>query len=470
MNILQKVNKRSDEETLAVSESNLHDLLLKLVPYRVAKQFVIFPVDLRENYITIFHYDPQNIMIGDCLREFIGYDYQINIVYKSEEYIRKKIDEFYLIKTLDSHPINEIVERAVLMDSSDIHIVPCENQYNLLLRIDGELIPQEQLEIQQAERLISALKLKARLNVAESRKPQSGSFAETFFNRKIDFRISTHPTIYGETLNVRILDPHKNLLLLNNLGFPADIESNLNDLIQMKQGMIILTGPTGSGKTTTLYALLNMLAKKNLNIMTIEDPVEYKIPGIRQSEINPYKDLDYSAGIKSILRQDPDVILIGEIRDEETAKMAFRAAITGHLVLTTLHTNDAIGALQRLRDLGVENNFIADSLSAIVAQRLVKKLCDVCKVPTIGRHYVAGKCNTCGHTGYKGRTNISELLMVNDSLRTLILSNVDETQIKSSPDLCYSKLERDAFIKFDSGISSYDELKPYLGDHEIITL
>ena len=384
--------------------------LADLIPYNLAKQLLIFPVKLTENTLDILHPYPNNILVGDQLRAVIGLDFHVNIIPQDEEYIRKKIDEFYTLKTSELQPINEIIERAILLNASDIHMVASEDAYELLMRIDGELTPQEILETAQAERLISILKLNARLNIAESRKPQSGSFTQEFFNRKIDFRVSSHPTIYGEIINVRILDSQTALLPLAELGFCAEIEDALKQLVQLKQGMIIFTGPTGSGKTTTLYALLNLLRNKNLNIMTIEDPVEYKIPGLRQSEINPYKDLDYAAGIKSILRQDPDVILIGEIRDEETAKMAFRAAITGHLVFTTLHTKDTVGTIQRLRDLNVANDYIANSLTAVVAQRLARR-------PD------------------KGRTAIAEMLQMNDTLRQLILKQADEKTIKSAPDL-----------------------------------
>lgn len=347
--------------------------LAELIPYHLAKQLIIFPTNITDDTLDIFHPSATNILVADQIRAAIGDDFHVRIIPKSEEEIRRKIDEFYTVKPAELKPLNEILERAILLCASDIHMVAAENSYELLMRIDGELIFQEAIELQQAERLLAILKLNARLNIAESRKPQSGSFAKNFFNRNIDFRVSSHPTIYGEVVNVRILDSQTALLPLSVLGFAPEIVNKLKQLMDLEQGMIIFTGPTGSGKTTTLYALLNLLREKNINIMTIEDPVEYKIPGLRQSEVNPHKELDYAAGIKSILRQDPDVILIGEIRDEETAKMAFRAALTGHLVLTTLHTKDAIGVIQRLRDLNVSNDYIASALTAVVAQRLIRK-------------------------------------------------------------------------------------------------
>lgn len=343
--------------------------------------------------------------------------------------------------------VNHIISQSVKARASDIHIEPYQDSFKVRYRVDGILydLLTPPKWIQAA--LISRIKVMAKLNIAEKRLPQDGRLEVKLGTQNIDVRVSTLPTTFGERVVMRLLNKSEEVLNLKEIGLPADDLALINDLVHLPNGIILVTGPTGSGKTTTLYSVLASIIKPDINIITIEDPVEYQLKGISQIQVNPKIDLTFARGLRSIVRQDPDVILIGEIRDHETAAIAVQSALTGHLVFSTLHTNDSASAITRLVDIGVEPFLISSSVVAVVAQRLVRVLCDNCKeaytpgviLDSIGisrqqlkNHtiYQAKGCEKCFHTGYKGRIGIFEIMHLREGLKNLILKTFDATQIK----------------------------------------
>lgn len=333
--------------------------------------------------------------------------------------------------------INALFTQAIKQKASDIHIETYENRVIARNRIDGVL--HEVLEIQRAiaPLLISRVKVMAKLDIAEKRIPQDGRIALRIGGHNIDVRVSTLPSNYGERIVLRILDKQAAQLDLNLLGMPESTLNIIRRMIAEPHGIILLTGPTGSGKTTSLYAMLTELNEVSRNILTIEDPIEYDLPGIGQTQVNTKVEMTFAKGLRAILRQDPDVVMIGEIRDLETAEIAVQASLTGHLVLSTLHTNSALGAITRLRDMGVESFLLSSSLVGLIAQRLVRKLCSFCKVPHELRDdelelmnlpknsekitvYEPKGCAECNNLGYRGRTGIYELIEIDETLRRMI--------------------------------------------------
>jgi type IV pilus assembly protein PilB len=330
--------------------------------------------------------------------------------------------------------INSIIRQSLKMGASDIHIEPFENRIRVRVRVDGDLqeILTPSKHTQSA--IITRVKIIAGMNIAEKRLPQDGRIEMKVDNSVIDLRISVLPTVYGEKIVMRILDRNNFMKSKQELGFTENNMNIFNEILQAPNGVILVTGPTGSGKTTTLYSSLNELNSMNKNIITVEDPVEYKIEGINQVQVNAKAGLNFSAGLRSILRQDPDIIMVGEIRDEETAEIAIRAAITGHLVISTLHTNDAPSTIMRLQDMGIKPFLIAASIRGIIAQRLVKRICTNCKEEyeandaekALIEHegplklYRGKGCPKCYHTGYSGRIAIHEILKVDKAVRDAI--------------------------------------------------
>jgi len=345
--------------------------------------------------------------------------------------------------------VNHIISQSIKARASDIHIEPYQHSFTVRYRVDGILydLLTPPKWIQPA--LISRIKVVAKMNIAEKRLPQDGRFEVKVGDQNIDLRVSTIPTAFGERVVLRLLNKSGSLLELPDLGFNAARLKLLKNLVTSPNGIILVTGPTGSGKTTTLYAILQTINKANINIITIEDPVEYQIKGISQIQVNPKIDLTFARGLRSIVRQDPDVILIGEIRDKETAEIAVQSALTGHLVFSTLHTNDSASAITRLVDMGVEPFLISSSVLAVAAQRLVRVLCDNCKktyepstiyLKSIGvspddfnqsQIYKAVGCERCISTGYKGRLGIFEIMVLNEHLKGLILETFDSNRIKN---------------------------------------
>lgn len=336
--------------------------------------------------------------------------------------------------------INALFTQAIKQKASDIHIETYENRVLVRNRVDGAL--HEVLEIQRliAPLVISRVKVMAKLDIAEKRIPQDGRISLRIGGHNIDVRVSTLPSNYGERVVLRILDKEAAQLDLNLLGMPAWTISSMRQMIAQPHGIILVTGPTGSGKTTSLYAMLTELNQVSRNILTIEDPIEYDLIGIGQTQVNTKVDMTFAKGLRAILRQDPDIVMIGEIRDLETAEIAVQASLTGHLVLSTLHTNSALGALTRLRDMGVESFLLSSSIVGLIAQRLVRKLCSDCKIPHQLREdekelmglspeadlslvYEPKGCDLCNQQGYRGRTGIYELIRVDENLRSMIHRN-----------------------------------------------
>ncbi|WP_119964407.1 GspE/PulE family protein [Simplicispira lacusdiani] len=332
-----------------------------------------------------------------------------------------------LLEAADDAPIirmlNALLTQAARDGASDIHIEPYERHSSVRFRVDGTLREVVQPNRALHAALISRLKIMAELDISEKRLPQDGRISLRLGTRAIDVRVSTLPSAHGERAVLRLLDKSESKLSLEAVGMQGDTLRRFEGLIAQPHGIVLVTGPTGSGKTTTLYAALSRLDATRNNIMTVEDPIEYELPGVGQTQVNGKIDLSFAKALRAILRQDPDIIMIGEIRDFETAQIAIQASLTGHLVLATLHTNDAASAVTRLTDMGVEPFLLSSSLLGVLAQRLVRKVCHTC----------AGKgCEACGHTGYAGRTGVFELLVTNDAIRAQIHNQASEADIRAA--------------------------------------
>lgn len=329
--------------------------------------------------------------------------------------------------------VNRILQEAVRIKASDIHFEPGSEGLRVRYRVDGALRFAETLPLNSAAAINSRIKIMARLDIAEHRLPQDGRIQLKISGKEINIRVSTVPILYGESVVIRILDKSRVAYDYDYLGFDAETLASFKDVLSRPTGIFLVTGPTGCGKTTTLYTGLNQINSIERKIITVEDPVEYQFDGINQIAVQPKIGLSFASILKTILRQDPDVILVGEMRDTETAHIAVQAALTGHLVLSTLHTIDAITGITRLLDMGVEDFLVTSTVNAVFAQRLVRKLCTHCKMPTFddANEYVAVGCEHCGHTGYEGRTVIYEMFVISDEIRSLILKKPGATAIRA---------------------------------------
>lgn len=325
--------------------------------------------------------------------------------------------------------LNALLTQAAKDGASDIHIEPYERSSAVRFRVDGTLREVVQPNKALHAALISRLKIMAELDIAEKRLPQDGRISLRIGGRAVDVRVSTLPSAHGERAVLRLLDKGDSKFTLESLGMSGDVLTSFDRLIQQPHGIVLVTGPTGSGKTTTLYASLGRVDTGTTNVLTVEDPVEYELAGIGQTQVNPKIDLTFAKALRAILRQDPDVIMIGEIRDFETAQIAIQASLTGHLVLATLHTNDAPSAVTRLTDMGVEPFLLSSSLLGVLAQRLVRKLCPHCKRQDEHGRYRPVGCSECGMSGYKGRTGVYELMVADDKVRSLIHERAAEAQL-----------------------------------------
>jgi len=370
--------------------------------------------------------------------------------------------------------VNLLISRAVEQRASDIHIEPFENELKVRYRIDGVLHDVEAPARRLQAAIVSRVKIMSKLNIAERRLPQDGRIKLRLMGREIDLRVSTLPTLYGESVVLRILDRSSIVVTLGSLGFPEDTLAQFDRLITKPYGMILVTGPTGSGKTTTLYGALDKINSPDKKLITIEDPVEYQLFGVNQIHVKPQIGLTFANGLRSIVRQDPDVIMVGEIRDAETAEIAIQAALTGHLVFSTLHTNDAAGAVSRLLEMGVEDYLLASSLLGVLAQRLVRKVCEKCRrsaeiTPTVQRElggdgaaaeiYEGTGCEACAQTGYRGRSGIFELLLVNEVIRPLILKRSSADMLKDAAvQQGMRTLREDGWHKVRTGVTTVAEV------------
>jgi type IV pilus assembly protein PilB len=380
--------------------------------------------------------------------------------------------------------VNTLLADAVKRGASDIHIEPYERTLRVRFRIDGELYEMMSPPFRLRSAIISRIKIMADLDIAERRRPQDGRIKIRLLGRTIDLRVSACPTIFGEKIVMRILDKSNLALDLTKLGFHVNALERFQKAIQAPYGIVLVTGPTGSGKTTTLYSALSRISKPNTNVMTVEDPVEYNIDGINQVNVNEEVGLTFAAALRSFLRQDPNIIMVGEIRDLETASIAVKAALTGHLVLSTIHTNDAPSTLNRLVDMGVEPFLVGSSVNLIQAQRLVRKVCSRCAKPlTLSQEEMealgltaadlegatlrrGAGCYECSNTGYRGRIGIYETMPVTPQLRELILSRANATEIKRlSMEEGMLSLRADALLKMKAGITTPEEvLKESMAD------
>ncbi|MGD9858594.1 MAG: GspE/PulE family protein [Marinobacterium sp.] len=375
--------------------------------------------------------------------------------------------------------VNQIIHRALDMGASDIHIEPFDDGLHLRYRVDGVI--QEMPDppsLEQAAAIASRIKLLAHLNIAERRLPQDGRIMTRVKGHELDLRVSTIPTVHGESIVMRVLDRQSIKLSLESMGFSDDVLSAYKELLHRPHGVLLLTGPTGSGKTTTLYASLATLDSQALKIITVEDPVEYQLNGINQIQVQPQIELDFARALRSILRQDPDIIMIGEMRDSETAQIAVQSALTGHLVLSTLHTNTASGAIARLEDMGVERYLITSSVNGVLAQRLVRRLCSHCKVETelepavakssglnrwMPEHqhhiYTSHGCEHCQGTGYSGRVAIHELIVLNEELQKAVIAGSDAASLHTlARQNGMLTLYEDGLRKVVTGVTSLEEV------------
>ena len=371
--------------------------------------------------------------------------------------------------------VNLLIEEAVASEASDIHIEPAEDTLRVRYRIDGILYDLEAPPRRLQAAVTSRIKLMAELNIAERRLPQDGRIRMTLNTRRVDIRVSSVPTIHGESIVMRLLDRSSVFMPFDKLGFDRDITGTFDRLINQPNRIVLVTGPTGSGKTTTLYAALDKINAPEKKIITIEDPVEYQLKGVNQIAVRPKIGLTFASGLRSIVRQDPDVIMVGEIRDLETAEISVHAALTGHLVFSTLHTNDAPGAITRLQDMGVEPYLLASVLSGVLAQRLVRRICQNCRVPHVpdpadllaigvtdarGAELYRGEgCDACRKTGYKGRVGIYELFVISEEIRSLVLRKAPTSEIRrTAMDHGMVTLREDGWAKARAGQTTVEEI------------
>jgi type IV pilus assembly protein PilB len=472
--------------------------IFSLISKETARRNLIIPLKKDGNKLYVAMVDPMDFIVIDDLRLSTGFQIETAIATKDD--VIKAINKYYnvdegLEELLDDLPtrergqvedvtnldspivrlVNQMLANAVIQKASDIHIDPQETKVIVRFRVDGVLRVERVLPRHMQSVLTARIKIMANLDITENRIPQDGRIKINLEFHPIDLRISTLPTVYGEKIVMRILDMGATLNDITKIGFNTLNYKRFAELIEQPTGIVLITGPTGSGKSSTLYAALNKLNSEEVNIITIEDPVEYQLEGINQIQVNTNVGMTFAAGLRSILRQDPNIIMVGEIRDKETAEIAIRASLTGHLVLSTLHTNDSLGTVTRLIDMGVEPFMIASSVSGIVAQRLVRKVCRDCvevqepskreieifarrgmKVDKISR----GKgCSSCNMTGYKGRIALHEVLVLNDDMRRIIMN--DDSFQKLKEHAIKNKtifLIDDGLLKVKQGLTTTEEV------------
>ncbi len=480
-----------------------------ILPLPFLRARLIVPVSQEDGTLVVAMADPLDVDAREAVAKATGRRVEVRV--GTEEEIREAIEKTYgesassmerlveqvgeeseertggeerverLIGAASEAPIirvvNYIIARGIERGASDIHLEPYEKTLRVRYRIDGMLEEVESPPKRLQTAMISRIKIMARLNIAESRLPQDGRVKLRIGGQEIDFRVSTVPTLFGESVVIRILDQAAVPLNLETLGFPAGTLARFRQMVVVSHGMILVTGPTGSGKTTTLYGALQEIRTAARKIITIEDPVEYQIAGVNQIQVKPQIGLTFASGLRSIVRQDPDVILVGEIRDRETAEIAIHSALTGHLVLSTLHTNDAAGAITRLLEMGVEEYLLPSSLIGVLAQRLVRTICEKCSAPreisqafreevlretgfvADGELRIGKGCDACAGTGYRGRMGIFELLTVDEEIKDLILARADAGAIRErAVARGMALLRQDGWSKVRHGITTIEEV------------
>ncbi len=491
------------ETSIELSQTIADPEAIALLPEHLARRHHILPlaVDNDALILTVAVPDLFNLVAQDQVRAHLEGRYEIRPLLAAEAQILEQLDNFYgfdlsvdgILSEIETgevdwsslqlggeytHPVvrlvNALLADAVKNGASDIHFEPEAAFLRVRYRIDGVLEPMRSLHRKYWPAIAVRLKVISGLNIAESRAPQDGRLSLTLYGRGIDFRVSSMPTLHGENIVLRILDREKSIIALEGMGLPAPTLARLLKAVSRPEGLLIVSGPTGSGKTTTLYSLLSHLNREEVNIMTLEDPVEYPLPIIRQTSITELSKVDFAGGVRAIMRQDPDIILVGEVRDREAAEMALRAAMTGHLVLTTLHTHSVLGVFPRLIDMGIRPAILAGNIVAIIAQRLVRRLCPQCKeghapeenereafgdsVPE--RIYRPGGCSHCDNKGYKGRFPLMETLLMDETLDEAVLQGATPRELAAlASTRGWCSLADDALARVRSGDTSLAEVR-----------
>jgi general secretion pathway protein E len=480
--------------------------VLKNLSPKYLRQYTVCPVSVDGGVLTVATADPLNPVIVDDLRQSTGLDVRISVC--AADAIVEAIDRTYeggatalqrIVEGIDDDVrgdggdddvnhlrdmafeapvvrlVNLLVENAIASEASDIHIEPFEDTLRIRYRIDGILYDQEAPPRRLQAAVTSRIKIMAEMNIAERRLPQDGRIRVTLHGRRVDIRVSTIPTVHGESIVMRLLDRSSVFLPLERLGFAPAMLAQFEKLITRPHGILLVTGPTGSGKTTTLYAALDKINSPDRKIITVEDPVEYQLKGVNQIPVRSKIGLTFATGLRHIVRQDPDVILVGEIRDLETAEISIQAALTGHLVFSTLHTNDAPSAITRLQDMGVEPYLLSSVLEGVLAQRLVRRICQVCRVPDTpsaadiealgvkadphAKLFRGRGCDECRGTGYRGRIGIYELFPITEDVRSLVLRRASSREIRRlAIDAGMVTLRQDGWTRALDGITTIEEV------------
>lgn len=496
----------SGQETIDLANVVADSEAVKRIPKEIAQRYGVLPItfDKDNHVLTVAMADIFNVVALDKIAALLGGEVELKPLATSESEIAAAIDQFYgfelsvdgILQELEtgerdarqlqvtgeeySQPLVRLVDAllsdAVKRGASDIHFEPEHGFLRIRYRIDGVLRQIRIIHITYWPGMVVRLKVMATMNIAETRAPQDGRISLNLSGRTVDFRVASHPTSHGENFVLRVLDRKKGIVPLDRMGLAPDILSTLHLMMARPVGIILVTGPTGSGKTTTLYSMLNHVNTESVNIMTLEDPVEYPMTMIRQTSVSDAAKLDFANGIRSLMRQDPDVILVGEVRDEATAEMAFRAAMTGHQVFSTLHTNSALGAVPRLLDIGVKPDIMAGNIIGVVAQRLVRRLCAACKAPyrpsalelqllgaapseSTPEVFRAAGCDKCDQTGYRGRLALLEILRLDAEIDDLIARHATLREMETAArKKGFRTLADDGARKVWEGLTSLDEI------------
>ncbi len=507
---------RTAEEAVSLARGNGHRLTnlpkltiapeaLRAVPSEFAKRNRILPLAVHDSTIDIITAETGNQKLIDDVRLLTGLEveeflaplpeilekmaecYQVTVekmiqsLNPEDESATEERNNLHDIEVMANEPtvinlVNLIIATAIRERASDIHLVPFEQSLQLRYRIDGLLQEKPPPPKHLHPALVSRIKIMADMNIAERYMPQDGHIQINHRGVRVDIRVGTLPTIYGEGVVLRLLEKNTKMLTIQELGLEPERATLLMRLVEKPHGLFLATGPTGSGKTTTLYSILQTIYTPEKKILTIEDPVEYELPGVAQIPVRPSRNFGFANGLRSILRQDPDMVMVGEIRDSETAEIAIRAALTGHQVFSTLHTNDSTGAITRLLDMGVEAFLISSALEGVLAQRLVRRICQACKTewpvtasvrdrmatlgggPVEGVFYHGAGCEECRETGYRGRVGIFELLAIGNEIRELVIQKRSNAELKATARKAMVTMHQDAMQKAAAGVTSLDEI------------
>ena len=506
--IIDTVSKQLNIPIININEIEIPEDVVRLVSPETAKNSMVIPVMRRHHVLKLAMVDPLDIEAMDNVARVVKMEIEPLIV--SEDDLKQALEKYYGLKTIveetldrireqevtlikdeeedmdlderisvdmtEEEPVvrfvNSLLAQAMADNASDIHVEPSKNRMRIRMRVDGKLreVPSPEKKLFLA--IISRIKILAGIDIAKTRTPQDGRFNIRDANKEVGLRVSTFPTIHGEKVVLRLLDKSTALYGIDNLGLLRDDKEKIKGVLKRPYGFILSTGPTGSGKSTTLYAILNYINSIEKNIVTIEDPVEYTLEGLSQAQVNPRAGLTFESGLRSILRQDPDIIMVGEIRDRETASIAIHSALTGHIVLSTLHTNDAASAVMRLVEMGIEPFLVTSSVSCVIGQRLLRKICPECKesyypAPSVHKTFqiredvllYRGKgCPACKYKGYRGRTGVYEVLVIDDELREMIVNKAPSEVLKKRAHEKGMRVMRDdAIMKVLFGVTTLEE-------------